>query len=97
MTTNIIFGKSIAYNVDFNLRNQIIDFIYLKLTNLYNFSYTILNNISKLKFLQNNEHYVSPNYKGLNYFIIFTVINSIKYYIALDRRKLSYNKKQIDK
>jgi len=96
MTTILKFGKNIAYPVDFNTRQSIINFIYDKLEDLHNFSYNILNNISKLKFLKNNEHLVSPNYKGLNYFIIFTSINNKNYCIALDRKKLSYSKSQID-
>jgi hypothetical protein len=92
----INFGKYIAHPVDIILRTDIIDFIYNKLEDLHKFSYSILNNVSKLKFLKNNEHFLSPNFKGLNYFIIFTIINNNKYCIALDRRKLSYSKDQID-
>lgn len=92
----INFGKYIAHPVDIILRTDIIDFIYNKLEDLHKFSYSILNNVSKLKFLKNNEHFISPNFKGLNYFIIFTIINNNKYCIALDRRKLSYSKDQID-
>ena len=96
MTTKLLFGKCNAYPVDLNIRNKVIDFIYTKLEDLYKYSYNILNNISKLKYLKNNEHYVSPNYKGLNYLIIFTIINNIKYCIAIDRKKLSYIKENIN-
>ena len=96
MMTKLTFGKNIAYPVDFIIRNNIIDYIYNKLEDLYKYSYNILNTISKLKFLKKNEHYVSPNYKGFNYLLIFTIINNNNYCIAIDRRKLSYKKEHID-
>ena len=96
MMTKLTLGKNIAYPVDFITRNNIIDYIYNKLEDLYKYSYNILNTISKLKFLKNNEHYVSPNYKGFNYLLVFTIINNNNYCIAIDRRKLSYKKEHID-
>ena len=58
--------------------------------------YIMLNNIQKLKFLQDNEHYVSPNFKGYNYLLIMITINDNQYCVTIDRKKLSYHKSQLD-
>ena len=52
-----------------DVKAKIIDYLYTTL-NLSLYRYVMLN-IQKLQFLQTNEHYVSPNYKGHNYFLIF--------------------------
>jgi hypothetical protein len=56
----------------------------------------MLNNIQKLKYLQENEHWVSPNYKGHSYFLIFMSIYNKSYCVIINRKKLSYHKNQID-
>lgn len=78
-----------------DLKNKIVDYLYNTL-NLSKFRYIMLDNIQKLKSLQDNEHYVSPNYKGLNYFLIFTTIMGKSYSILVNRKKLSYHRNQVD-
>ena len=96
MTTNLTLGKSFVFPVDFIIKKHVINFLYNYLEDLHKYSYNILNTISKLNFLKRNEHYVSPNYKGLNYLIIFIIINNNNYCIAINRKNLSYNKNQVD-
>jgi hypothetical protein len=96
MITNSILGKSNVHYIDLNIKKQIINFLYDYLEDLHKYSYNILNNISKLNFLKKNEHYVSPNYKGLNYLILFIIINNNNYCVGINRKNLSYNKNQID-
>ena len=92
---NIILGKSTAQLCNMDIKQQVIDYLYNKV-DLTKYRYIMLNNISKLKFLQENEHYVSPNFKGYNYLLIMMTINNIRYCFLLDRKKLSYHKNQID-
>ena len=41
-------------------------------------------------------YYVSPNFKGFNYFLIFKNFSNINYCIAIDRKKLSYHRNKIN-
>ena len=76
-------------------KNSVIDFLYSKI-DLSKYRYNILNHIDKLKFLQENIHFVAPNYNGFNYLIIFMKLNNENVCIAIDRKKLSYHKNQLD-
>jgi hypothetical protein len=95
MLKKINIGSSDGYLVDFEVKNKIIDYMYSKL-DLSKYRYIILNNVHKLKFLNDNEHYVSPNFKGYNYLLIMLTINNNNYCVAIDRKKLSYHKSQLD-
>ena len=100
MSKKISFGSNESYMIlDLATKQKIIDYLYSKL-NLNKHRFIMLNNISKLEFLSNNEHYVSPNFKGFNYFLIFMNLEingeKKKYCIAIDRRKLSYHIEQIE-
>jgi hypothetical protein len=96
MGKRILIGNSdgILLN-DNDTKTKIIDYLYSTL-NLSNLRYGMLDNISKLKFLQENEHYVTPNYKGLSYFLIFTKLFDKNYAILVNRKKLSYHRNQVD-
>lgn len=91
---NLCNSDAILLNED-DIKSKVIDYLYSTL-NLSNYRYVMLTNIQKLKFLQENEHYVSPNYKGHNYFLIFMTIQNKLFCILIDRKKLSYHKNQID-
>lgn len=87
-------GDAILLNED-DVKSKVIDYLYNTL-NLSKYRYVMLNNIQKLKFLQETEHYVSPNYKGHSYFLIFMTIQNRQFCVLLDRKKLSYHKNQVD-
>jgi hypothetical protein len=78
-----------------DIKGKIIDYLYNTI-NLSKLRYGMLDSIQKLKFLQENEHYVAPNYKGLNYFLIFTTIQGKTYAVLINRKKLSYHRNQVD-
>ena len=78
-----------------DIKNKVIDYLYNAI-NLSKLRYGMLDNIQKLKFLQENEHYVLPNYKGINYFLIFTTIMGKSYAVLVNRKKLSYHRNQVD-
>ena len=90
------FGNcdSIIIN-DVGLKNKIIDFIFSSY-DLSKFRYNMLNSSQKLDFLKENEHYVTPNFYGYNYIMVFVTIDNIKYCTAIDKKKLSYHRNQID-
>jgi hypothetical protein len=81
--------------VENDIKVKIIDYLFNTI-NLSKLRYGILDSIQKLKFLQENEHYVTPNYKGLNYFLLFTTIMNKQYAVLINRKKLSYHRNQID-
>jgi hypothetical protein len=96
MGKKIIFagGDAVTITED-DIKSKVIDYLYNTL-NLSKYRYVMLNNIQKLTFLQDNEHYVSPNYKGHNYFLIFMIINNKNICVLIDRKKLSYHKNQLE-
>ena len=94
MNRKIAFGNGDGYIVNYDVKQKIIDFVYSKL-DLSKYRYIMLN-IQKLNFLQDNEHYVSPNFKGYNYLLIMANINDKQYCVVIDRKKLSYHKNQLD-
>jgi hypothetical protein len=95
MLKKIVFGNSDGYIVDEYIKTKVIDYIYSNL-NLSNHRYIMLNTIQKLKYLQDNEHYVSPNFKGYNYLMIMLTIDGSHICVVIDRKKLSYHKEQLD-
>lgn len=98
MGKKINFGSGDGYilnDSDKDIKHKVIDYLYNSLQ-LSNYRYIILDTIQKLKNLQENVHYVSPNYKGLNYFLIFLTISTKQLCVVIDRKKLSYHKNQID-
>jgi hypothetical protein len=91
----IVFGNGDAILMDNDNKQKVIDYLYSKL-DLSKYRYIMLNNVQKLKFLQDNEHYVSPNFRGYNYLIMMLTINDKQHCVAIDRKKLSYHKSQLD-
>jgi hypothetical protein len=93
---NISFGCDSAQMInDIKTKKKLMDFLFNTI-NLSKYRYTFLNNINRLKYLKENEHYVSPNFHGYNYLFIFTIINGTNMAVMIDRRKLKYNKEHID-
>jgi hypothetical protein len=95
MVKKIAFGLSEGILLEHIAVKKIIDYLYSKI-NLSKHRFLILDNTQKLNFLQDNEHYLSPNYRGYNYFLLMVTIDEIKYCVAIDRKKLSYHKEHLD-
>ena len=82
-----------------SIKYKVIDYLYSKV-DLSKHRYDMLS-LDKLKYLQENEHYLSLNYKGFNYYLIifeteYQVGTNKKYCILIDKKKLKYNKNQLD-
>jgi hypothetical protein len=97
-----IFGNYEVNFINFENREKIINYLYSKI-DLSNHRYSLLKDVTTLKFLKENEHYLSPNFKGTistnkgsNYLLIVIMIDNRKYCVAIDRKKLSYHKNQLD-
>lgn len=95
MSKKITFGRSECGYVDFNTKTKVIDFLYSKL-DLSKYRFLIISESNKLNTMKNEEYYVSPNFNGYNYFIIFINVGGKTNCIAIDRRKLSYHKDKLD-
>ena len=95
MHKKIVLGGGDAFISDSYIKSKVIDWLYSKL-DLSKHRYIILNTTQKLEFLQKNIHLISPNFKGYNYLIIMLTIDMKKYCVAIDRKKLSYHKEQLD-
>ncbi len=97
------FGDADAFLVNDENKLKIIDYIF-NLIDLSKYRYNMLENMQQLSFLKINEHYVTPNFKGFNYFLLFNKTTKMtnegpKEYsqcIAIDKKNLSYNRKTID-
>ena len=89
------FGTSDAIIInDLGLKSKIIDFLFSSI-DLSNYRYNMLNNLQRLQFLKENEHYVTPNFMGYNYLLLFLTIDNNKYCVAVDKKRLSYHKNQV--
>jgi hypothetical protein len=96
MGKTITFGSNTGILItDRDDKKDIINYLFNTL-DLSKYRYNILNNLQRLKFLKQNKHYASPNFRGYNYLIIFKKINGKNYAVAIDRRKLKYKREQID-
>lgn len=96
MNKQINFGNSKGLIInDLNVKNKIFDYLFNSL-NLSKYRYVMLNNIQRLNFLKKNPHYVSPNFKGYNYLMIFKSFNNKNYCVTIEKKKMSYHKNHMD-
>jgi hypothetical protein len=96
MNKQFRFGNSNANFInDLNLKHKIIDYLFNTI-DLSKFRYNMLNNLQRLQFLKQNQHFLTPNYRGYNHLVIFLTVNKTKYCVAIDRKKMSYHKDQMD-
>jgi hypothetical protein len=90
------FAGSDGYIInDLETKNKIIDYLFNSL-DLAKYRYIMLNNLQKLKFLKQNPHHITPNYKGYTYLLIFMKIKNVNHCVAIDRRKMSYHKDKVN-
>ena len=95
------FGDNEAFIInDLDFKNKIIDYLF-NLIDLSKYRYNMLENTQQLQFLKTNNHYVSPNFKGFNYFLLFYKFSNkdkepYPYCIAIDKKNLSYHRNTID-
>jgi hypothetical protein len=95
MFRKLVLGNADGYVLEGEIKQKAVDYLYSNL-DLSKYRYIMLNTIPKLKFLQDNEHYVSPNFRGYNYLLLMFSLNDKHYCAAIDRKKLSYHKEQLD-
>lgn len=80
---------------DLSIKNKIIDYLFNSLE-MSKYRFNMLDNLQKLNYLKDNIHYVSPNFKGFNYFFVFTSINNINQCFVIDKKKLSYHRNKVN-
>jgi hypothetical protein len=90
------FGESEAFLINDNdFKNKIIDYLFNTI-NISSYRYNLLETTQQLNFLKLNEHYLSPNFKGYNYLLIFYRYLNQSYCAAVDRKNLSYHRDKVD-
>lgn len=80
---------------DLDLKTKIIDYLFNTI-DLKNYRYNMLENIKQLQHLKEHPHFVSPNFRGYSYYLLFVNINNIQYCVMVDKKKLSYHKDKLD-
>lgn len=90
----VLIGKTYATVTPEPYKNAIINFLYSTIK-LDNYKFSFLSSIETLLFLQQNEHYVSYNRKGYNYFLIFITLYGKPLVVMIDRKKLTYQKSNL--
>ncbi|ADO67508.1 hypothetical protein crov474 [Cafeteria roenbergensis virus] len=89
-------GKGTANIISsLNNKKEIINYLFEKVK-LSNYRFQMLKNLNQLEFLKTTEHFVSPNFNGVNYLILFMKLQNKNRTFMIDRRKLKYNKEQLD-
>lgn len=78
-----------------DVKQKIIKYLFDNL-NLSLYRYIMLENIKNLNYLENNEHWVAPNYKGHSYFLIFKTIDNVQYCVLIEKKKFSYHRNKLD-
>ena len=92
----IKFGSSYGILLkDNNLKKNIISYLFSNI-DLSKYRYSMLKNEKNLHFLKNNSHYVTPNFKGVNYLMLFMMYNNRKYCVLIDKKNLSYHQNSIN-
>ena len=96
MNKNYKFGldEGVIIN-DLDIKTKIIDYLFNSIE-LSKFRFKMLDNISQLEYLKENIHYISPNFKGYNYFLIFIKIKDISYCVILDKKRITYQKSKLN-
>ena len=75
------FGDSEAIIInDLDFKNKIIDYLFNTI-DISKYRYNMLDSMQQLNFLKLNEHYISPNFKGYNYFVIQIFDFTLIYYL----------------
>lgn len=80
---------------DLDVKTKIIDYLFNSL-DLSKFRYNMLDSMDRLNNLKKDYHYVSPNFKGYNYFVIFKTINRANYCVVIDKKKMSYHRNKVN-
>ena len=78
---------------DYKVKTDIVDYLFNNI-DLSKYRYNMLSSLQKLEFLKSSPHYVAPNYKGINYLMIFKSINNNKYCVLIPKKNLSYHRNQ---
>lgn len=81
--------------LNYNTKKEILTYLFSNI-NLSKYRFQVLTNKSQLQMLKTDEHFVSPNFRGKNYLILFMKLNGSNKCFMIDRRKLKYSLDDID-
>ena len=89
MDNKIMVGNTTGIIANSTITNEVIDFLYKSL-DLYSLRY------EKIEKPSNNYPYITPNYKGVQYFIVFMRISGKSYFVMIEKSKLKFQKNKLD-
>ena len=83
------------HNYDLNEKKLLIDYIYSNI-NISKFKYKLLETYDDLEnFQESKKFYISANFSGTNYLLVFCKIKNKTYSFMIDRKTMSFNSEQI--
>jgi len=89
MDNKIIVGNTTGIIANSIITNEVINFLYKSL-DLYSLRY------EKIDKLTSTFPYITPNYKGVQYFVVFMKITGKSYFIMIEKSKLKFQKSKLD-
>lgn len=89
MDNKITVGNMTGIIANSTITNEVINFLYKSL-DLYSLRY------EKIDKLTSTFPYITPNYKGVQYFIVFMKITGKSYFVMIEKSKLKFQKNKLD-
>ncbi len=90
-TEQISVGQSIGYLIrEFKMKNHIVNYLYNTI-DLSQYKTQFIETGITLKQLKDNPHYVTCNYEGFGYYLVFKKIMSRYYCVLIDKRYVKYD------
>lgn len=95
-TEKINIGDGVGYLVkDFKIKQQIINYIY-SIIDFKKYGCTVLSSQKELDYLKTNPHYVTVNFVGYDYLLVFKEIMGVYYSVLVDKEGMSNDSSNIN-
>jgi hypothetical protein len=82
-------------NIDPSIKTDVINYIYDKL-DLSDYKFSIIKNTADIFDLKNSKYYITANYGGMTFLLVFIKIQEKYYSYLVDRRTLSFSKHKLN-
>ena len=82
-------------NNEINIKKYILNYVYDKIS-LKEYKFQIIKTPADIFDIKNNKYYITPNYGGMPFLLIFIKLNNINYCYLIDRRTLSFEKHKLN-
>lgn len=81
---------------DLVIKTLLVDYIYESVVNMGKYKYKILEFDDDLSYLSSSGYNISPNYAGIQGFLVFKRIDDINYSYIVEKQKLPYVRGKVD-